>query len=185
MQPLQLNNTYLEGFEQKLSDEELPCRYHLATPVFRETAGVCPAFPEVKKDVIGAKDYNMSTSWLAGGMISNAADLVKFALAVRDSVLLRPSSMAVMQQWKSAAQDLECGHGLFRMNRAGSGRWIGHSGGVLGFSSGLWWHEDLDCVICVLGNVGTVHTGGVTQGVKAVVTTSESPSLALQLVKQE
>jgi len=184
--PLQLQHTYLEGFEERAQHGTLPRRYHLATATFRRTAGICPAFPEIRPDLIEARGYNMSTSWLAGGMISSPADLCTFALALRDGKLLMPDSMRFMQQWRHAGDDRECGHGLFRMKLVdGSGRWIGHSGGVLGFSAGLWWHEERDCVVAVLGNVGTVHTGGAVGGVKAVLSESDFPAVALKLVGRE
>jgi len=182
IQPLQLHQTYLEGFEEKPQDARLPSRYHLANANFRETAGICPLFPEISTDLIEVKGYNMSASWLAGGMISTAADLLKFGMALRDGKLLAPKSMAFMHQWQSAGKERECGHGLFRMELQDSGKWLGHAGGVLGFSSGLWWHEEEDCVICVLGNLGIVHTGGAVVGVKAVISSSDFPALALQLV---
>jgi len=183
--PLQLQHTYLEGFEERAQQGTLPQRYHLATDTFRSIAGVCPAFAEISSDLIEARGYNLSVSWLAGGMISSPSDLCTFALALRDGKLLRPASMRVMQQWRQAGDNRECGHGLFRMQLASSpGRWIGHSGGVLGFSAGLWWHEEKDCVICVLGNVGTMHSGngGPARGVKGVISESDFPSIALKLV---
>lgn len=177
---LGLNHTYLEGFEQPRSGH-VTGRYHFASAAFKKNAGIYPSAREINDHLIEACGYNMSTSWLAGGMISQVSDLLKLAIALRKGQLLQPASMQLMQRWTAAREDLECGHGLFRM-RLRSGYWIGHSGGVLGFSAGLWWHEETDCAICVLGNVGFVHAETASKGVKAVVSTSRLPDLALRLV---
>ena len=70
------------------------------------------------------------------------------------------------------------GHGLFRMKLPGKGTWLGHFGGVLGSTAGLWWQEERDCVICVLANVGKSHTGDMPSGVTNVVLESDSLAIA-------
>ncbi len=181
LQPLDMKHTFLEGFEES-SLENVPCRYHLATAAFRETAGICPAFPQIRDDLIEVTGSNLSASWLAGGMVSSASDLLKFAFALRDGKLLKPATMAVMQHWRPATRGAEMGHGLFRMKLPGKGTWLGHFGGVLGFTAGLWWQEEGDCVICVLANVGKSHAGDVQSGVNSVVLESDFLAIASQLV---
>lgn len=179
LEPLDMKNTFTEGFED-YDTGEIPCRYQWATTAYKETAGICPAFPQVGKNLIEAVGSNLSLSWMAGGMFSSASDLVKFALALRDGKLLKSTSMEIMQQWRPANSNSEMGHGLFRMLVPGKGTWLGHSGGVLGFSSGLWWKEDGDCAISMLSNEGVVHSQ-VTPAVKRIILESNFLDLAVQL----
>ena len=180
--PLNMRNTYMEGFEP-VNTEQATCRYHMATATFNHTAGIHPSFPIIQDGLIETTHSNLSVSWMAGGMMSTASDLLKLACALRDGELLKPSSMAAMQEWRPAGENREMGHGLFRMNILDKGTWIGHFGGVLGFTAGLWWQEDGDCAICVLGNVGTQHAGKVSSSVTNVVLHSDFLFLAAELVK--
>lgn len=180
--PLDMKQTFLEGFEDS-SRKNVACRYHYATAQFQETAGVCAAFPFLEDNLIEATGSNLSVSWLAGGMISHPLDLIKFALALRDGKLLKASASELMQCWRpTSIINHEMGHGLFRQSLPGEGAWLGHSGGVLGFSAQLWWKEDEDCVVCVLANAGTVHAGSVPFGSSGIIQRSEFLDLALRLV---
>jgi hypothetical protein len=83
------------------------------------------------------------------------------------------------------------GHGAFRReNKFGYGRWISHSGNVLGFSSTMWWKDrkgkddaDDDCVVALLTNVGTVHAGKVPSHSDIVVWDTKFLWYASQLAK--
>ncbi|PPJ52234.1 hypothetical protein CBER1_09723 [Cercospora berteroae] len=181
---LDLKLTFLDGFESCPEGGTVASRYHYASQHFQNTAGVCNAFPSVREDIIDVTGSNLSVSWMAGGMISHPLDLVKFALALRTGRLLKPSSMALMHDFVSSAlPGHEMGRGNFRQIIPGQGAWIGHSGGVLGFSAQLWWKEDGGCVVCVLANVGTVNAGKVDFGTSPIVQRSNLPGLAYDLVK--
>lgn len=184
LEVLGLEHTFVDRFDEPMVSNTMPHRYHLANPTFHETSGVCPAFPVIQEDLVDLVDAtgsNLSVSWLAGGMVSTTSDLLKFALALRDGKLLKSASTRIMQQGRPATPNSEMGHGLFRMTVLGKGTWLSHSGGVLGFSSGLWWQEDRNCVVCVLENVGTVHTGNAMSGVKRVIRGSNFLVMASQL----
>ncbi|KAK4579822.1 hypothetical protein LTR86_000023 [Recurvomyces mirabilis] len=183
LRPLAMEQTFFEGFEE-FSQEHVARRYQYATKPFQEKAGVSPAFSFVEKDIIDVTGTNLSVSWMAGGMISHPADLVKFAIALRDGDLLEPPSTALMQSWiPTTLAYHEMGLGLFRQSPPGQGAWLGHSGGVLGFSAQLWWQEDGPCVVCILQNVGTVNSGPVPYGSKGLIQGSEFLNLASQLVR--
>ncbi|KAI0430879.1 beta-lactamase/transpeptidase-like protein [Xylaria sp. FL1042] len=62
LEPLNMDQTYFEGFEKPMHPENLPDRYHWATDKFRETAGVAPSFPYVRKNIIEVTASNLSTS---------------------------------------------------------------------------------------------------------------------------
>ncbi|UNI16566.1 hypothetical protein JDV02_002992 [Purpureocillium takamizusanense] len=184
--PLDMKQTYMEGFERPADDGCTPRRYHWATDAFRRDAGVSPSFPSVNEDLIDCTASNLSTEWTAGGIVSSAGDLVTFAAALRDGKLLSAESLAAMTEWRPASNGEEMGRGLFRMTRPGDGRrWLGHFGGVLGFTAALWWEEGegRDCAVAVLSNVGTMHAGMVPSSGGHVVVKSELLELASRLAR--
>jgi len=183
--PLGMEDTYLEGFEEGVAKDKVPRRYHFATKDFIKDAGICPKFSEVEwngSNLIDATGSNTSVEWVTGGMLSSPSDLVKFGIAIRDGKLLNPKSMKTLQNWKPASKTAEIGHGLFRFRSPlGYGTWLGHNGSVLGFAGSLFWAEEGDCVICVLGNVGTMHAGDVPSSAAHVAINTEFLELAKQL----
>lgn len=185
LEPLNMDQTYFEGFEEPKHPDHLPHRYHWATDQFRDTAGVAPSFPFVRDNLIEVTPSNLSTSWTAGGMISSVHDLLKFASALRDGRLLRCAGMRILKDWKPFLDSSQqVGHGIFRWNSLGTSNesWLGHNGGVLGFSVFLLWKEEGDCAVSVLSNVGSVHSGVVPANGLMVVTRSNSLEIATQLV---
>lgn len=183
LQPLELQHTFLEGFELS-SLGAVSGRYHFATSTFRDSAGVCPSFPNVRKGLIDCSPSNLSVEWTAGGMVCSASDLVKFALALREGRLLGPESFAIMTEWRPTTGPTEMGHGLFRMKSPESeDKWLGHNGGVLGFTSCLWWAEKGDCVVSVMSNVGVMHSGDVPSSAGHVLAKTEFLELASQLAR--
>ncbi|KAK6441682.1 Tap42 interacting protein [Oleoguttula sp. CCFEE 5521] len=171
LDPLGLHRTCLEGFEER-DEKHAPRRYHLNTTQFRDSAGISDRFSIVNDELIDVTVSNLSGAWLAGGMISTAADLLKFGAAMQQNKLLTRDSVAVMQSFQPATPGLEMGCGLFRLQTETVGPWFGHFGAVLGFSAGLWWQDD--CVVCLLTNVGTLQTGeqsAVTTLIRIMATT--------------
>jgi D-alanyl-D-alanine carboxypeptidase len=182
LEPLDMTQTFLEGHETGPA-EAVAHRYHYATSQFQRTAGVAPTFPFVDKEVIDVTGSNLSVSWLAGGYISSPADLVKFALALKSGQLLDVTSMQSLQQWQATTiPSHEMGHGLFRQHVPGQGTWLGHSGGVLGFSAQLWWAEDGDCAVSILSNAGTVLSGSVPYLTTGLLRQFDFLDLARQIV---
>ena len=206
LQPLGMEHTYVEGFEQPRpligTVSPPPRRYHRATPTFLRTPGLSPHFsfvpPPPKDDLIDVTASNLSVSWMAGGMISTPSDLIKFATALQQRKsrasggLLTRASMATLMDWHPADQEKEMGHGIFRLRHPVpevGRRWVGHNGGVLGFSAALWWTIDEGdvgggddggdfgaddagdvaggggdaggggCIVAILCNVGSSHSG--------------------------
>lgn len=181
LQPLDMEATYLEGFEQPSSDQT-PHRYHWATDTFRWTAGISPQFIRVRDDLIDATGANLSVSWTAGGMISNPTDLLKFAVALQTGKLLDPASMTTFMEWQEADESKDMGHGIFRLKRVDlPDTWVGHNGGVLGFTGALWWNTDGSCAISILSNVGGSHAGEVPSSAAKVALSTDFLPLCAQL----
>jgi D-alanyl-D-alanine carboxypeptidase len=159
--PLGLRDTYLEGFEV-VPEDRVTGRYHFATPDYLRAAGISKLFPEVRLGLIDVSVSRLSPEWAAGGLVTTASNLVKFAVALRDGRLLTPDSLRFMMQWSATDQPgTEVGHGLFRnLNKDGT-HLIGHSGGVLGFSADMGWLEESDVALAFLYNAGSVNSGQV------------------------
>jgi D-alanyl-D-alanine carboxypeptidase len=183
LEPLDLKDVYLEGYEESPYPDRVSPRYHWATKTFRDTAGICPAFSRPRNDLINATGSNLSVSWTAGGMISSSASIARFVISLRDGKLLSPASMEVLQDWKFHGNLSEMGHGAFRRESpSGYGRWVGHSGGVLGYTSTTWWKDGGDdCAVAVLANVGNTHCGKVPAHAGTVVWDTDFLGYSLQL----
>ncbi|KAH7395460.1 beta-lactamase/transpeptidase-like protein [Cadophora sp. MPI-SDFR-AT-0126] len=181
LHPLGMRSTYFEGFEEP-GEGPVTSRYHWATETFIKEAGICPIFTRPKGDLINASASNLSVEWAAGGIVSSASDLLKFIISLRDRRLVSASSLDVMRTWQLVEGGTEQGHGIFRWpSPKGYGTWIGHHGGVLGFTASLWWKEEGDVAVCLLSNVGTMHCGQVPSSSGAVFSKSDFLKLATEL----
>jgi D-alanyl-D-alanine carboxypeptidase len=180
--PLKLDDTYLEGFEIG-RPERTPRRYHYATQAFREAAGVAAGFAEVRPGLIDVSPSNLSVEWTAGGIISSPRELATFAIALRDGLLLNPSSLAVLRDWKPARPHADMGHGLFRF-KGRTGETLGHNGSTLGFTGSLWWAEAGDIAVAALANVGAMHAGATPPTAYDVALFSDFKSLAQRFAAQ-
>ena len=177
---LSLEDIYLEGFEP-VPPEQLPRRYHWATPDFRENAGVNGAFSEMRPDLIDASSSNLSVEWTAGGMVASARDLALYGVALRDGRLLKPESMAFLTEWFPVSDDTQVGHNIFRNEYPDGPALIGHGGSVLGFTGSLYWVEGADVVVAVVCNVGTMHSGEVPGSASSVAKAREFVDLAIKV----
>ncbi|EHK24169.1 uncharacterized protein TRIVIDRAFT_190993 [Trichoderma virens Gv29-8] len=183
LEPLGLNYTYLEGFEMPQAGE-IPSRYHWVTPTFLSTAGACPSFPNPKSrpDLLNASISNMSTEWVAGGNLSHPKDLCTLALAIRNAKILSSSSQKIMLDLIPIRPSIWVGHGIFKMQTSDGQGWFGHNGSTLGFNGSMFWNEEMDVAVAILGNVGTMHAGKVP-GAASVAVEGEFLGLALKLAR--
>jgi D-alanyl-D-alanine carboxypeptidase len=162
LEPLGLENTFLESFE------EVPGgyvhHYHYATPEFAAAAGVHRGFPEIRPYLVESTAGNLSPEWTAGGIVTSASDLVRWAQELRDGELLTPEMQREaltyyppLESRNSRSQYLQ---GISRTEQYYEDYTIlGHGGGTLGFTAGMYWLEDTDVVVVLLANVGAMHSG--------------------------
>ena len=84
---------------------------------------------ESRTDLHGQR--RQSADWASGGLVSTAADLGRFMLALAGGkVFRRPETLAAMQAWEpTGKRDVDYGLGLFRVRLgAGLGEVWGHDG---------------------------------------------------------
>ncbi len=162
LEPLGLRDTFLESFEPV--PDGYVCHYHYATPRFQDVAGVHPDFPWIRPYLVESTAGNLSPEWTAGGIVSSAADLVRWARAIRDGELLGPAMQEEVFTWyppeEGAGGPSRYLQGISRREdfRDGLAAW-GHSGGTLGFTAYMYWLEGTDIIVVMLANVGGMHSG--------------------------
>jgi D-alanyl-D-alanine carboxypeptidase len=160
--PLGLEDTFLESFE------DIPGgyvhHYHYATPDFKEAAGVHRGFAQIRPYLIESTPANLSPEWAAGGMVSSASDLVRWAQAIRNGELLGPDMQKEVYTYyppkKTASTRMKYMQGVMWIDDYYQDHAVfGHSGGTLGFTALMYWFEDTDITVVVLTNVGGMHSG--------------------------
>jgi D-alanyl-D-alanine carboxypeptidase len=162
LEPLGLDDTYLESFEP--NPEGYVHHYHYATPHFKKTAGIHRGFPLVRPYLIESTTANLSPEWAAGGMVSSASDLVRWARAIRDGELLKSEMQKEVFTYyppdnprRSRSQYMQ---GIMQIeNYYRDLTAYGHSGGTLGFTALMYWFEDTGVTVVVLTNAGGMHSG--------------------------
>eukprot|EP01127_Copromyxa_protea_P019974 TRINITY_DN6592_c0_g1_i2.p1 TRINITY_DN6592_c0_g1~~TRINITY_DN6592_c0_g1_i2.p1 ORF type:complete len:261 (-),score=38.80 TRINITY_DN6592_c0_g1_i2:94-876(-) len=164
LEPLGMNNTYLEHHEA-CPEEGHTKKYHWATPPFLKDAGMHPEYKEVPGHpyLIDVSVGNISIEYMAGGLVTCATDLVKFADALgKPGRLLEPEFYKQMfnfhepQNAKSAVRkymqgvivDEHYGKSLYH-------HW-GSTLGYLGFM-GFFDLPDGPVSFCFLVNAGIMH----------------------------
>ena len=162
LDPLGLENTFLESFED-IPDGYVH-HYHYATPTFQQVAGVHRGFPEMRPYVVESTAGNLSPEWTAGGIVASASDLVRWAQSLRDGELVSPEMQREAFRYYPPDEPRDSRsrymQGISRTESYfGDYTVLGHGGGTLGFTAGMYWLEDTDIVVVVLANVGGMHSG--------------------------
>jgi len=156
--PLGLVDIRFEGFEP-VDGSRLPSRYHFGTEEFVRDAGMHPTFSRIDRRLIDVSRSNLSTEWTAGAVVATARDMVLFARALRDGLIVAPSGLKRMESFKPTEdKDEDMGQGL-ALDRYGQERLIGYTGNVLGFGAAVGWVPEEDVVIALMTNVGAMHAG--------------------------
>lgn len=107
--------------------------------------------------VTNALAVDLSNKWAGGGLVSTAADLVRFALGVMDHRVL--SEDWTERMW--ANQVLADGDTItytqgWRVSRDEEGRRVvSHTGGAMGGGGVLVFYPDHGVAVAILGNLGT------------------------------
>lgn len=162
LEPLEINGTYLESFE------EIPRgyvhHYHYATEQYAAAAGIHPGFSEVRPYLIETTGANLSPEWAAGGMVSTCGDLLRWAQALKNGRLLSPElyqeAFTYYPPYQTVDEEVRYLQGIYRIeNYYQDQAIIGHGGAVLGFSARMFWLDEAEIIVVLLANVGEMHSG--------------------------
>jgi D-alanyl-D-alanine carboxypeptidase len=160
--PLDLNNTYMDGFSKPTKATFCANRYQYVTPYFEKNAGISKYFTKSRDDLFDVSKTNLSCEGAAGSIVSTAPDVVQFLSALRSGRLLKSASLGFMTTWRKAGDTSRgpfyVGHGLFQQSAAGRSL-VGHTGGVLGSTANAFWIEGSPIAYAALSNFGTEDTG--------------------------
>lgn len=107
-----------------------------------------------------ADHYHASMVWAAGGLVSNAPDLITFARALFNGELFdEEATLAQMLTFEMTPQEPQYdGYGLgVEMANTPIGRYWGHDGGIAGFAANLMYFEEHDMVIVALTNMDMTY----------------------------
>ena len=101
---------------------------------------------------------NPHATWAAGAMVSNLHDLRVWSRALATGELLSPAMQAERLQWTPVhgGDVLNARYGLGIMSLAG---FVGHNGGMPGYSSIVMYLPEADATIVVLVNKSTLDGG--------------------------
>jgi D-alanyl-D-alanine carboxypeptidase len=135
-----------------LTSSALPGNPNMPGPFSR---GYAPVSGQRLEDVTRA---NPNVPWAAGGMVSNLHDLSVWAKALATGELLSPEMQAQRLQWTAipGGEPLDARYGLGILSMAG---FLGHNGGIPGYSSIAMYLPEADTTIVVLVNKSTLDGG--------------------------
>jgi D-alanyl-D-alanine carboxypeptidase len=162
LEPLDLKDTFLESFEE--NPEGYVNHYHYATPNFESIAGVHRGFTEVRPYIVESTAANLSPEWTAGGIVSSASDIARWAQSIRDGELVGEAMHRETFTYYPP-EELPRGRsrymqGISKVTDYYRERTVfGHGGGTLGFSAAMYWFENTDIIVVMLTNVGGMHSG--------------------------
>ena len=161
LEPLNLKDTFLESFEE--NPDGYVNHYHYTTPSFDKVAGVHRGFPEVRLYIVESTAGNLSPEWTAGGIVSSASDIVRWAQSIRDGELIGEEMQREAFTYYPP-KELPRGRGKYMQGISKVTNYyhgksaFGHSGGTLGFTAMMYWFENSDVIVVMLTNVGGMHS---------------------------
>lgn len=162
LEPLDLNDTFLESFEE--NPDGYVNHYHYATPSFKKNAGIHRGFTEVRPFIIESTAANLSPEWTAGGIVSSASDILHWAQSIRDGELVGEAMQRETFTYYPPAElpggNTKFMQGISKVENFYQGlNAYGHPGGTLGFAALMYWFEDTDIIVVMLTNIGYMHSG--------------------------
>ena len=161
-EPIGATSFAMESFEP-IPDGAMACAHHLASPFFRQTAGIHPSFPETGPGIIDTSAANLSPEWAAGGFVASMNDLATYGAALADNAFGASvgESMRAFRKLEGTPdlpKPRRVGLGLFEYPTP-SGPVAGHFGGTLGYCAALLFPAQGTGAVLTIGfNLGRMHT---------------------------
>lgn len=117
---------------------------------------------------VNAPEVDNSNKWAGGGLVSNAADLVGFALGLMEGRVLSDAARA--ESWRRQTPEGESSYGLgWNVAEIEGHRVVSHSGGSMGATAMLIVLPDDGIVVSVLGNTSGVGHAGIAGRVARIL----------------
>jgi D-alanyl-D-alanine carboxypeptidase len=138
----------------RLSGTSLPTTPDLAEPFshgYQPIVGTAAVGPDVTRS-------NPAITWTAGGMVANLQDLHVWTRSLATGALLSPDLQRERIQWTAVpgGESLDAAYGLGILRMAG---FVGHNGGLPGYSSIAMHLLEDDTTIVILVNQSTLDGG--------------------------
>lgn len=125
--PLEMNNTYLESQEDVKLD-------NLSSGYFETT---------------DLSNWSVSSDWAGGGIASTMENMSYFMKALVSSDLFEDAkTLETMKTWLQTGSDSFYGYGIGKYHLTDN-IYIGHGGQGFGFTSGLYYIEELETIVCL------------------------------------
>lgn len=149
LDPLGLDHTYLATYEDPIGDI-LPTYSDFVA--MDGSGGFINQHPLLDRvDAEFAERY-FRTTWMTGGMVSTAPDLITFARALFTGTLFDdPATLATMRVFSESALEAQFGLGIMRVRPSGR-EFLGHFGHSSGHVAGVIYSVEDDCAIVVMAN---------------------------------
>ncbi|MCC7233743.1 MAG: beta-lactamase family protein [Bryobacterales bacterium] len=101
-----------------------------------------------------------------GGMVATAGDIVRFALAVRGGVLLKPETVRTMWAPRTLRNGGTSSYGYgWDLGERNGRRVVGHSGGQQGTSTRLFMEPDTGTAVVVMANLDQAGVDGLADAI--------------------
>lgn len=113
--------------------------------------------PVGDQPILDATESNPDVGWAAGAMISNLNDLSVWAELLATGAMLSPETQAARLQFVPMAEGSPVQYGLGIMELLG---FVGHNGGIAGYSTIMLYDPDDGSTIVVAANLSDEHGGG-------------------------
>jgi D-alanyl-D-alanine carboxypeptidase len=149
LDPLGLDHTYLATYEEPIG-EILPTYSDFVA--MDGSGGFINQHPVLDRvDPEFAERY-FRTTWMTGGMVSTAPDLIVFVRALFEGRLFDdPATLETMRVYSGSDSEAQYGLGIMRVNPDGT-EFLGHFGHSSGHVAGVIYSIEHDCAIVVMAN---------------------------------
>ena len=161
-EPLDLTNTYFQYDEP--APESAALGYLVTTARARE--------------ISDGTDFRPTTSaatvaWGAGNIAASAPDIARWGRTLHAGGLLRPESLAQMQDFATNTYS-NGSYGLATRTRLFDGwRMFGHTGSLRGFQAAMWHYPEIGVTVAVLHNRGRVDASPIADALAAIALSSQ------------
>jgi D-alanyl-D-alanine carboxypeptidase len=109
-----------------------------------------------------------SVAWSAGGIVSSARDIAKWAAALYGGHVVSDADLAQMEDF-TYSPDSNGTYGLGTWSRVDKNgvRMFGHTGSLRGFDAAMWFYPGTHLTVVVLTNLGRVNINPITDALAA------------------